>query len=85
MKGEKTWAHCPTCAHTQRFQRAHVNHGFHAVMTVLTLGLWAFSWMAVWIGHRFAPWRCRQCGSNAPDFSRVVVRRRSSRGGDDAG
>ena len=55
------WAHCPTCKHTQRFQRVGVNHWLHAFLTVITLGLWGVSWAAVTIGYWLKPWRCKQC------------------------
>jgi hypothetical protein len=40
----------------------------HAGLTVVTLGLWGISWLAILIGRRVWPWRCRQCGWNAPDM-----------------
>lgn len=69
----RVWAYCPTCCHRQRFIHVEVNHAFHAVMTVLTCGLWLISWAAVWIGYRFVPWRCKHCGCSAPDFHRKVA------------
>jgi hypothetical protein len=42
------------------------NHWLHAGLTIATLGLWGISWLAILIGRRIWPWRCRQCGWNAP-------------------
>ena len=74
MTDERIWAHCPRCKHTQRFVRVETKHLFHAVMTVLTVGLWAISWIALIIGHRVWPWRCKHCGCNDPDLTKRRAR-----------
>lgn len=37
-------------------------------MTVLTLGLWLVSWVAICFGAVFRPWRCTHCGWHDPQF-----------------
>lgn len=74
MKPDKIWAHCPGCRHTQRFSRVETNHWLHLTLTICTLGLWGISWIALTIGRNVWPWRCHQCGWNAPDFSRSSKR-----------
>lgn len=71
MKADRMWAYCPSCKHTQRFQRVEMSHVAHAVFTVLTMGLWAVSWLALIIGHRLKPWRCKQCEGSAHGTPRV--------------
>lgn len=66
MRPNRISAYCPCCRHTQRFNRVETNHWLHAGLTVVTLGLWGISWIALLIGRRVWPWRCRQCGWNAP-------------------
>jgi hypothetical protein len=59
----------------QRFGRVETNHWFHAGFTVLTLGLWGISWLAIFIGRKVWPWRCKQCNWNDPDFTKRSRRR----------
>jgi hypothetical protein len=68
MKPDKIWAHCLRCGSTQRFVRAPTNHRLHGMLTVLTLGLWGVSWLAIVIWHRVWPWQCKNCGFNEPDL-----------------
>lgn len=70
MRTNTVWAHCPVCKHRQRFKRIETNHLFHALVTLFTLGIWSISWIALVIGRRLCPWRCAQCNSSEPDFSR---------------
>jgi hypothetical protein len=77
MNPDKVWAYCPHCKHTQRFVRMEILHWVHAILTVVTCGLWAVSWAALVIGQRFIPWRCKHCGWSYPDFSKI----RKSRSG----
>jgi hypothetical protein len=74
MRPDRIWAHCPRCKHTQRFIRVQTTHWFHAVMTIITCGLWIVSWIAIVIGRRIWPWRCKHCGWNDPDFGRTRKR-----------
>ena len=75
---DRIWAHCPLCKQIQRFVRVETRHGFHAVMTLLTVGLWGFSWAALAIGHYFWPWRCKHCGCADPDRTKKNVHSRRS-------
>lgn len=45
-----------------------MNHSLHFVLTLITGGLWAISWMALWIGNYVRPWRCEHCGCHGPEF-----------------
>jgi hypothetical protein len=78
MTEDRIWAHCPRCKHTQRFVRAEKNHLFHAGMTVLTLGLWGLSWIALSVGRWIWPWRCKHCSCSTPDLQKKRVRSSSS-------
>jgi hypothetical protein len=51
---------CNSCGGTVRV--VEVNHWLHAVLTVLTLGLWGVSWLAWSIDVRRRPWVCGECG-----------------------
>jgi hypothetical protein len=62
MREDSVRAFCPVCKHRQTFERGHVNHVLHLVLSVITLGLWLVSWVAVVIGSRCWPWSCTQCG-----------------------
>ena len=76
MTPDKLWAHCRRCKCVQRFERVQTNHRLHAILTLCTVGIWGVSWLALAIGRRFAPWRCRQCGSNDPDLTQVRTERK---------
>lgn len=56
---------CRKCGSIQ-LRQVEVHHGFHAVLTVCTLGLWGISWLASWIHARFLPWRCQKCYHSQP-------------------
>jgi hypothetical protein len=75
MKPDRVLAFCPSCKETRRFSRVEVKHRLHGILTVVTLGLWGVSWLAVSIGQLIWPWRCRKCGCNAPDLIRPLVER----------
>ena len=62
MAIERIQAHCPRCRHKQLFKREGINHFAHLVLSIVTLGLWAISWVSVIIGHRHRPFYCDQCG-----------------------
>ena len=57
---------CPRCGHDQLFSKNKIHHGVHLFLTILTLGLWLVSWVAISIGHQIRPWRCQQCGWYKP-------------------
>ncbi len=55
--------YCPSCKCHQWFKRIEPKHGFHALMTVLTLGLWSVSWLAVSIVALRKLRECPECGA----------------------
>ena len=59
-------AYCPHCNHKQIFVRVRINHWGHFFLTVITAGLWAISWISVYIGSILRPWRCEHCGWHRP-------------------
>lgn len=54
--------HCRGCDEPRLFVKEPVNHPLHLALSVITLGLWAVSWLSLCIGRRFQPWRCCECG-----------------------
>ena len=68
MKKDKTRAYCRRCRHEQTFVRARMHHGVHLLFTVLTLGLWGVSWLSIYLGQLFRPWRCEHCRWHKPEF-----------------
>ena len=68
MRKDKTKAYCSRCRHEQVFVRATMHHGLHLLFSILTLGLWAVSWLAIYIGQRLRPWRCEHCNWTKPEF-----------------
>jgi DNA-directed RNA polymerase subunit RPC12/RpoP len=68
MRKDKVRARCPRCRHRQVFVKAKVNHGLHLTLSILTVGLWLVSWIAVCIGRIMRPWRCEHCGWHKPEF-----------------
>ncbi|MEI6350590.1 MAG: hypothetical protein WCP06_05725 [Verrucomicrobiota bacterium] len=62
MSTEHIRAHCPRCRHRQIFKREEIHHRLHFILTILSLGLWGISWLAIIIGARFRPYHCDQCG-----------------------
>ncbi len=58
---------CERCGkwtpHTRRSTR--INHSLQLILTVVTLGLWGFVWLALTLRRYFRgpePWRCAHCG-----------------------
>ena len=70
-------AYCARCRHKHAFVQTSVNHWFHFILSVFTLGLWLVSWAAVCIGKLMRPWRCEHCGWHKPEFRlhREIVER----------
>ena len=68
MKKDKTRAYCRRCRHEQTFVRARMHHGVHLLFSILTLGLWAVSWLSIYLGQLFRPWRCEHCRWHKPEF-----------------
>ncbi len=69
MKKDKIRAYCLRCRHQQTFVRSQMHHGVHLFFSVITLGLWAVSWLSIYLGHFFRPWRCEHCRWHKPEFS----------------
>jgi len=61
-------AYCARCRHQHVFVPSPVNHRFHLILSLFTLGLWLVSWAAVCIGNVLRPWRCERCGWHKPEF-----------------
>ena len=68
MKKDKTRAYCRRCRHEQVFVRVKIHHRLHLLFSILTLGLWSVSWLALYIGQRLRPWRCEHCSWPRPEF-----------------
>jgi hypothetical protein len=49
-----------------------MHHGVHLFFSLVTIGLWAVSWLSIYIMHRRHPWRCEHCGWNRPDFNHAT-------------
>ena len=73
MRRNRIRGHCSRCGHSQLFERTQIHHGIHLLLSVLTLGLWVVSWMAIAVGHHFRPWRCLQCGCHKPIFNGAIA------------
>lgn len=52
---------CPHCDSTRGLYRRMAHHEWHALVAVLTLGLWTVPWLVVWWAEHRQPWRCRKC------------------------
>jgi hypothetical protein len=55
--------HCPTCSQQRLLIREKPNHILHLILTVLTVGLWGFVWLAVTATKKNRPARCTVCGT----------------------
>ncbi len=67
MTTHRIRAYCRRCKHDQVFVRNELNNWLHLFLTIVTLGLWLVSWLAILIGHFFRPWRCKHCGWHKPE------------------
>jgi hypothetical protein len=47
--------------------QAEINHTLHVILTLMTVGLWVISWIALCIGKIYRPWRCEHCGWHKPE------------------
>lgn len=63
MSVVQTSAYCPTCQRQSNFQKPRINHVLHLILTLVTLGLWGFVWIALGIGNASKSVRCVTCGS----------------------
>jgi len=66
MTKDRIRGYCPRCRHDQIFAKYKINHGVHLFLTIITLGLWLVSWVAITLGNLLRPWRCQQCGWYKP-------------------
>ena len=61
-----------------------MHHGVHLLFSILTLGLWTVSWLAIYIARLFRPWRCEHCRWHKPEFTtdtqKLAARNRTSAG-----
>lgn len=73
MTRDRVRGYCPRCRHQQLFDRTELHHGLHFFLSIITFGLWLVSWASIYIGHRFRPWRCQQCGWHRPMFERPTT------------
>jgi hypothetical protein len=79
MRKDRIRAHCARCRHQQLFIRARLNHLLHLMLTIMTVGLWLISWLALCIGQILRPWRCEHCGWHHPEFKHDKTSRKPSR------
>lgn len=58
--------YCNDCGERRKLERNGVNHVFHLILTLVTVGLWGI----IWILAAFSkdPWRCSTCGSKRIDY-----------------
>jgi predicted RNA-binding Zn-ribbon protein involved in translation (DUF1610 family) len=56
-------AHCPNCNRQTRAIGDRPNHGLHAVLTILTFGLWGIVWIIMSIKKASSGYRCQSCGT----------------------
>jgi rubredoxin len=84
MTRDRLRIYCPTCAHPQEFTRFRPAHGWHLVFTILTLGLWGISWLALSLHATARPWRCPRCHWVFPGTTAAAVRTKAARPADAA-
>jgi hypothetical protein len=65
-------AHCPHCRCDRMFVHARIANWLHLLLTIVTAGLWAIVWLAVFIGKSLRPWRCAACGWHKPEFRKIT-------------
>lgn len=63
---EEAFGYCLTCEHGVLLRRQRVNHPLHAVIAVLTAGIWLIGWAVN--ARRRAPWHCGTCGASRVRF-----------------
>ncbi len=52
---------CRYCCGPRQIYRRRLNHTLQFLLTLVTLGLWAMPWLAMWAFSLRRPWRCRTC------------------------
>jgi hypothetical protein len=68
-------AYCVRCRHVQLFRRIEPEHGCHAMLTLITAGLWLVSWLSVVLVARLSPWRCPRCEWHLPRAVALTARK----------
>jgi hypothetical protein len=61
-------AHCAHCRAERLFVHVRVAVWRHALLAVLTGGLWLMVWAALMMGKWMRPWRCAVCGWHKAEF-----------------
>ncbi len=62
MKNER-FGWCRQCGHEQAFRLRKPMHRYHAIVSLLTLGLWLLPWLALTLASKSHRWECEQCAS----------------------
>ena len=52
---------CKVCGKKTIHERQGINHIFHFILTILTLGAWFFVWMMFVFFGTLHGWNCRKC------------------------
>ena len=52
---------CRACRGERRIYHRRPDHAFQLLVTLVTAGLWAVPWLAMWIVSLRRPWRCQIC------------------------
>lgn len=52
---------CPQCGHEQVFKLRTPIHRYHAIASILTLGLWLIPWLVLTLASKSRRWECEQC------------------------
>lgn len=55
--------YCSYCRRRVRCQKKVPAHLVHAIMTVLTAGIWLLVWICLCFANLPTPYRCDKCGS----------------------
>ncbi len=55
--------YCPRCQEQVLVRNKPLNHAFHLIVVLLTVGYWVPVWLLCWAF--FTDWRCTRCGSRA--------------------
>lgn len=58
---ENQRAYCHFCQGERTFTKRPLDHHLHAVLTLLTLGLWGVGWLFLILRRSLRPVRCSSC------------------------
>jgi DNA-directed RNA polymerase subunit RPC12/RpoP len=64
MASEEAPGYCSHCKKKVKVRKNKLNHIFHFIMTIITLGIWAIIWIFLALSNAFE-WRCVNCGHRA--------------------